>query len=617
VNISSSGIEKSYNKLKGLDYDGDFNISGKEIQFTNCLNNVKDNPSPENVKKAIDAMNKVTPDKNKQGEMRSALLITLIGTKCSDPPLVSELNNILKLFPEKNKAEWSENMMSLEPEVREKKPPKITNGQLEIDLAPTLCDTVDFNEETGMLKEMKTQGGSPYILPSFKAKFEQLKTERLDVGKDVLDGNTTINGVDQDITNQFLGKQKDSAVVNTYNSSDFDPDKFADFSVKIRKHVIKEGEQTITVERNAAIDRSTIQRLDPQTGKSNLMLIPQAREQLFKDFPDFQQFAADNKILNDKGELDNAKLDLVKNFVAKLPDTDKKMAFTSNFMEAYFVHSGKGASQEGVNEDNFTKILSSDKMLRSDDGRTIIDCQFFAAISQKVLGASKGKGELGIDSKDVVIDYVSKDKKDKGLHQVTIFNDTKSGKFYLQSNDKIEEITNLQLKMSGYNASKGKPPTNEQLIKAATYQSKVKIPEEAAKNSGLLAKQMPGEIKFYGDNLQPDPLSNQLTTGYTKDGDASNGGTKLRDNNGLLYFENFNGYSMPEKNNNVTFADGSKGDVTVTDVGPHNTFTGKTKDKQGNETNVIVSFNDKNEAIYTKVNEGFNTNRLSLEPELK
>lgn len=597
--ISSTSTEQSYKTLKGLDFDGDFKITGKEVQFTEALNKLKENPSPENLKKALDIMGKITNDKNKLTEIKKMILLTLISAKCSEPPTVDEFNNILKLFPEKSRSSWADTMLSLSSEVRPETPSKVINGEIQINPESPLFDVMEYNKKEGKLELFKKNNGDPYQIPSFKEKFEQLKKERLDLGKDLLDGDTTIKGVDQEITGKLLGKKKDGVTLNTYKEGDFDPKSFRTFDFKIQKHTVKNEDQEIIIEKNASSKNDSADYVNPQTNTGSKYSIPEFREQMMKDYPEFKKFAEENKIFNEKGELDNSKLDLVKKFVDGIPDTGKKMTFVSNFMSAYFVHSGEGASQKGVDEDNFLNILSSPQMLRADDGRTIIDCQYFSAVSQKLLGVSKGKNDQGLESRDITISCRPlkpvNAKDDYTLHQVSIIKDTNTGKYYIQSNDKIEEITTEQLKAAGYDEkkSKGKPPTDKQFIAAASYN-----PRKGDK--GLLGKQLGGRQEFFNINVADDPLSNQILKGATRVATVSNNGAKCKYGN-QFFFMTFDGQGILEKNKGVTFSDGTKGDVTITDVGKGKTFIGKTKDQTGAEIDVIVSYDSNNKPVFTKV----------------
>lgn len=569
--VSGSSIEQSYNKFKGLDFNKDNKISGNEIQFANFLNKIKENPSAENIKKADDLIAKVDKNSGKQYALKQDLLLTIMSAKCSDPPKASELNDILKILPGNNKTDWADKISSLTYETKEDNSGPNADDILEFQLPDDISNYTKFDTKKGEFSALPDK-----TIPSFKEKYQVLENSALSVTKDILDGDTNISGVDKNITENFLGKK--DASINTYQAGTFDPNKFVSFDIKLRKHTIKNGDQVMTIDRS--VNQTTKSNYtDPKTGKVSSVNASDLRNKLVENYPEFKKFAEDNKLFNDKGELDNSKLKTVKNFVATLPDTDKKMNFVTNFMSAYFVHSGEGAGQKNINEDNFTEVLASPDMLRSDDGRSVLDCQYFAAVGQNLLGVEKGKNG-SLEAKDVVISTFNDKKKEDGLHQVTLLKDSANGKFYIQSNDQIKEISKDQLEKSGWNEKKGSP-TDAQLIKAANYTPK----KEGEK--GLLAEQFSNGTAFFNYSIKDDPLSNQLPKGHTKLSDFPEGGIKSKDSKGKVYLSTFEGKSLPEKSGELKLPDGSQGTITLTTAG-NDYFKGKFKDKSGQEQDIKI-----------------------------
>jgi hypothetical protein len=578
--VSGSSIEKSYNTLKPLDLNGDNKVTGQEIQLANLLNKIKDNPSPENIKQANELIGKIANGDGDKYQLKQKLVLTVMSAKCSDPPKASELNDILKIMPGKDKTEWADAISGITPETKEMDAKVNADGVMEFESQDQVGNYVKFDSKKGEFSALPDK-----TIPSLKPKYEQLNTDVLNLAKDVLDGNAEIKGVDQDVTSQFLGKQKDSTAVNTYKADDFDPNKFVTFDLKIRKHTINYKDQVLTIERSSGMS-TTSNYTDPATGKSKAISPADLRNKINENYPGFQKFAEENHLFNEKGEFDSSKLSTVKKFVDTLPDTDKKMNFVSNFMAAYYVHSGEGADQKNVDEDNFTEILSSPQMLRADDGRTIIDCQYFAAISQSLLGVSKGNNG-SLEAKDVVLDtHELKDgKKHDGLHEITILKDSANGKFYVQSNDQIKEITKDQLKKSGWDEKKG-PPTDAQLVKAANYSPPKNKPGE----KGLLAEQFSHGTEFNNYSLRDDPLNNsQIPKGQTLVANLDEGGVKTKDNKGSNYFLTGDGKKLPEKAGTTKLPDGTTGEVTITGAGK-NYFVGKIKEKNGQEHDLKISW---------------------------
>lgn len=341
---SSHQITQSYRQLSKLDMNGDSNISGSEVQFLNRLGQLGSNPNSTQISNLFSGV----PESEQNAAVQRFVLNRI--QSFGEHPTQQQLQGLVNSLPsnlQEGAGTFIESMFGG------------MDGPVEFD---------PFDKRITVHERLTVDPNNPMFSGV---------NEATTMAADVMDGDTSISGVVDEVSNEFLGiETRDDAPPSlSTESAGFDPNNFQ-FSFMRQQYAVN-GDQSATLNMDVRRERITTENA---AEARTLVRETSNGSQTFSDYAAEQGFSLHNF------EPTQENIAAVREFANGISDRGERRAFLQNFMTATFAHVGGSIDQSGVSQSNYNDLLG--EMPLEDDGegnvtgRRHADCTYYNAISQ-------------------------------------------------------------------------------------------------------------------------------------------------------------------------------------------------------------------------------------------